>query len=246
MKKIAHLLIFIAAFQMEVRVRASESVVSFPDNCLGKTTPCSFKVPNDKWSYESGAVKLRAPMNTILTENSKTKDWTLVEGTLWIQNAPSVKVKTISAEAEGSSGQYWIFIEKNRTIFRNISSKLILTFKDETKMEIPRGFEVWVGSVNSEAQVEHGMVEPVDLKRHLKSWHSLYPGTRQQFASEVQDLKGQWADLVEESGDIYKKVAERKMAALDEEKRKQVEIQRKKDEDRRLLRQKYHERVFGY
>ncbi|WP_413291434.1 hypothetical protein [Bdellovibrio sp. HCB337] len=247
MKKFAHLLLFLAAFQVEVRVRASESTaVSFPENCIGKSIPCSFKVTEDKWSYEAGAIKLRAPMNTILTENSKTRDWTVVEGSLWVQNAPSVRVKTVSAEVEASSGQYWVFAEKNRTVFRNISSKLVVTFKDQSKMEIPRGFEIWVGSVNSEAKVEHGMVEPIDLKQHLKSWFALYPGTRQQFVSEVQDLKDQWADLIEESGDIYKKVAERKMAALDEEKRKQLEVQKKKDDDRRQLRERFHKRVFEY
>ena len=162
-----------------------------------------------------------------------------------MQNAPSVKVKTISAEAEGSSGQYWVFVEKNRTVFRNVSAKLVVTFKDQTKMEIPRGFEIWVGNVNSEARVEHGMVEPIDLKRHLKSWHSLYPGTRQQFVSEVQDLKDQWADLVEQSGDIYKKVAERKLAALDDEKRHQLEIQKQKEEERRQVRETFYRRVFG-
>lgn len=245
MNRLGHLLLFLAAFQMEVRVRASETL-SFPENCIGKVSPCSFKVSHEKWSYEAGNIKLRAPVDTILTESVKTKEWSLVEGSLWVQNAPSVLVKTISAEAEGSSGQYWIFIEKNRIVFRNISAKLIVTFKDQSKMEIPRGFEVWVGGVNSEARVEHGMVEPVDLKQHLKSWYALYPGTRQQFVSEVQDLKDQWSDLIEQSGDIYKKVAERKLAALDEEKRKQLEVRKRKEADRRQLRDTFHRKVFEY
>lgn len=244
MKKFWHLFLFLAAFQMEVRVRASEASLSFPENCLGKVSPCSFKVMTDKWSYEAGNVKFRAPIATILTENSAEKEWNLVAGTLWVQNAPSIKIKTISAEAEGSSGQYWVFSEKGRFVFRNITAKLILTFKDHTKMEIPRGFEVWVGDVDSEAKVEHGMIAAVDLKRHLKSWYALYPGDRQQFVSEVQDLKDQWADLVEQGGDIYKKVAERKLAALDDEKRRQVELHKQKEENRLRIRAEFHKRVF--
>jgi hypothetical protein len=246
MKRFAHVLLFLAAFQIEVRVRASESAMTYPENCLGKTVPCSFKVTEDKWSFESGNVKLSAGSNAILTaEDIKSKEWKLISGTLWVQNGPSVKIRTAFAQAEGSSGQYWVFADKDgRVVFRNISSKLIVTFKDQTKMEIPRGFEVWVGNVNSQAKTEHGMIEPINLKEHLKAWYELYPGKREQFVSEVQDLKDQWSDLIEQSGDIYKKVAERELAALDDKKRAQLEIQRKKEEERLRIRAEFHKRVF--
>jgi len=247
MKKFAHLLIFLAAFQIEVRVRASESTaMAYPENCLGKTVPCSFKVTDSKWSFESGNIKLSATGSSILTaEDLRAKEWKLVSGVLWVQNAPSVKIKTTSAVAEGSSGQYWVLTgDDGRTVFRNISSKLIVTFKDQSKIEIPRGFEIWVGSVNTKAKTEHGMVEPVNLKEHLKVWYGLFPGSRQQFVAEVQDLKDQWSDLVEQSGDIYKKVAERELAAIDSKKREHLEIQRKKEEERLRVRAEFHKRVF--
>ena len=244
MKKVLHLVLFLLAFQMEVRVRASEGAISYPENCLGRVSPCSLRISTDKWSFDAGNVHLRATANTILIESEKAKEWKLVEGTLWVENAPSLKVKTVSAEAEGSSGQYWVFAQKDRIVFRNISAKLVVTLKDHSKLDVPRGFEIWVGPVNSEAQVEHGMVEPVDLKSHLKAWYELYPGTKSQFVSEVQDLKDQWADLTEQSGDIYKKVVERKLAALHEEKHKQLEIKKKKEEERQRMREEFHRRVF--
>ena len=113
---------------MEVRVRASGPAVSVPDNCVGHSYPCSFKVESDKWSYEAGGVKLHASAKSILTEVEKGREWKLIEGTLWMENAPSVRVKTAASEAEGSSGQYWILVEKNRVVYRNISSKLLITF----------------------------------------------------------------------------------------------------------------------
>lgn len=246
MKKLLHLFLFLMAFQMEVRVRASEGALSLPENCLGKTVPCSFKVNQEKWSHHSGTVKLRAVSRSVLTEEVKNKEWRLLEGTLWVENAPSVKIHTINADAEASNGQYWVLIENDRVIFRNISSKLTLTFKDQSKMEIPRGFEVWVGSVNSEARVEHGMVEPINLKKHLKVWNELYPGSKEQFVTEVQDLRDQWSDLVEESGDIYKKVAEKRLLAQEEEKRREREARKEKEQERRLLRESFHRRVFEY
>jgi hypothetical protein len=243
MKKVLKVLLFVAAFQMEVRVRASEPV-SIPEDCLGKEVPCSVKVMTDKWSYVSGAIKMHAPANTILTETQKNKEWKLVEGTLWVENAPSLRIRTVTSEAEGSSGQYWVLAEKDRVVYRNISSKLVITFKDQSRIEVPRGFEVWVGSVNSEAQVEHGMVEPVNLKAHLKAWYELYPGQRAQFVSDVQDLKDQWADLTEQSGDIYKKIALRKMAALDDEKMQKLEAKKKQEQERMRVREEYRKRVF--
>jgi hypothetical protein len=243
MKKLSHIFLFVLAFQVEVRVRASDTV-SFPEHCLGRSFPCSFKVTEDKWTYETGNIKLHASAETLLTEVQKSKEWKLVEGTLWVQNAPSAKIKTVFADAEGSSGQYWVFARKDKVVFRNISSKLTVTFKDQSKMEIPRGFEVWAGPVNTEAQTEHGMIEPIHLKSHLKAWYELYPGPRTQFVSEVQDLKDQWSDLVEESGDVYKKVVERKMAALDDEKRKELEVKKKKEQERQRIREEFHHRVF--
>lgn len=245
MKRARFLFLFFIAFSLEVRVRAS-ATLTLPENCLGQVSPCSLKVGEEKWSFESGNLRLRAEKGTILTVNSTTQEWTLVAGGLWVQNAPSVRIKTLSAEAEGSSGQYWVFSDKDRFLFRNITAKLTLILKDQSKMEVPRGFEVWVGGVDSEARVERGMVQPIDLKQHLKSWQALYPGSRSQFISEVQDLKGQWADLVEKSGDIYKKVAERKLALVSEEQRQAQERQKKKELERRRLRENYHRRVFEY
>ncbi|MBC7371458.1 MAG: hypothetical protein H7326_07835 [Bdellovibrionaceae bacterium] len=244
MKRFLSVFLFIAAFQMEVRVRAEGPSVSVPDNCVGRSFPCSFKVDSDKWSYEASGVKLHATAKSMLTEVEKGREWNLIEGTLWLENAPSVKIKTFASEAEGSSGQYWVLVEKNRVVYRNISSKLILTFKDQSKIEVPKGFEVWVGGVNSEAAVEHGMVEPIDLKQHLKSWYQLYPGKRSQFISEVQDLKDQWADLIEKSGDMYKRIAERKMAALDDVKNQEVEKKKKQELERKRVRAEFHKRVF--
>ncbi len=244
MKKLAQLLLFLAAFQMEVRVRASEPNISLPENCIGRVSPCSFKVMTNKWSYAANSVKLRASEKTILTENVKGKEWSLIEGALWAQNASAVKIKTVSAEAEGSGGQYWVFAENGHFVFRNISAKLIVTFIDKTKMEIPRGFEVWAGGVNSEAKVEHGVVELINFKQHLKSWYELYPGTREQFISEIQDLKDQWVDSVDQSGDIYKKIVERKLAALEDQKRLRLEIQKKNEENRLRIRAEFHKRVF--
>jgi hypothetical protein len=243
MKKLGHLILFFLAFQMEVRVKASEPV-SVPDNCLGHSFPCSFKVSADKWSYEAGNLKLHAAAGTLLTEAVKSHEWRVIEGTLWVENAPSVKITTTSAESEASSGQYWVLVQKDRATYRNISANLVLTFKDHSKMEVPKGFEVWVGGVNSEAQVEHGMVEPIDLKKHLKSWYELYPGKREQFVSEVQDLKDQWADLTEQSGNMYKKIAERKMAALDEEKNREDGRKKQQSQERARIRAEFHKRVF--
>lgn len=245
MKKWGHFVLFLIAFQVEVRVRASDSL-SIPENCFGRLTPCSLKVPSSKWTYKEGPLRLHASQGSILTENIKTREWRLVEGTLWVENAPSLRVRTTSAEVEGSSGQYWIIVEQDRALFRNISAKLVVTFKDQSKMEIPRGFEVWVGAVNSEAQVERGMLKPIDLKRHLKVWHALYPGTRQQFISEVQDLKDQWSDLTEQSSAIYQKVSERKLASLEDEKQRELEIKKKKEQERRRLRENFHRRVFEF
>lgn len=238
------LLIFLMAFQLEVRVRAAESLSS-PENCFGHSVPCSFKISEDRWNFETGKVKLHAGAGSVLEQVSKANEWRLIDGALWVESAiPALKVQIPTANIEGGGGQYWVLRQEGRFLVRNISAMVTVNFKDQTRLEVPKGFEVWVGAVNSKAQVEHGMVEPVDLKDHLKQWYTLYPGTRRQFKSEVQDLKDQWIDLVERSGDLYKSVIERKMASLDEQKRQHLEAEKKREQERLRLRREYEKRVF--
>lgn len=244
MKPFLHLFLFLLAFQLEVRVRAADTALSEPENCFGRKTPCAFQISEDKWSFESGKIKLHSGAGTLLEQTHKDTDWKLVSGQLWVESGPSLKVQTLTATIDGSSGQFWVVTDQDKVWVRNISSKVVVTFKDRSKMELPRGFQVWVGAVNSEARVEHGMIEPVDLKEHLKQWYALYPGNKTQFLSEVQDLKDQWIDLVEKSGDLYKAVIERKMASLDEKKRQQQEAEKKKVQERQHLRQEFEKRVF--
>lgn len=246
MKKPLHLVIFFLAFQIEIRVKASNStaIISEPAHCINVSAPCSFKVPGTPWTTQRGKTKLTAKPHTLLTELVQNKEWKLVEGALWVQNAPSVAIKTVSADVEASSGDYWVLTEKDRVVFRNISSRLIVTFKDGTHLEVPRGFQVWAGNVDSEARVQHGVVEPIELKEHLKLWYSVFPGSRKEFLSQVQDLKDQWVDLVEQSGEIYQRVAERKLASIEEKKRERDEAAKKKARRDAELRQKFYDKVF--
>lgn len=245
MRTFFKILFFILSFQMEVRVRASVPV-AMPKNCFGRMTPCSFKVTEEKWFYSSGSVKLHATSGSIFTEIEKNKEWKLIEGALWVENAPSLRVKSVTSEAEGSSGQYWVIAEKSRTIYRNISARLVIRLKDQKKVEVPKGFEIWVGAVNSESEVEHGMIEPINLKSHLRSWGGLYSGKKEQFLSEVQDIKDQWADRVEQSGEIYKKVTERNLAAIEDKKRMALEKRSQQEQERLRIREEFRRKVFEY
>lgn len=246
MKKPLQIFLFLAAFQLEVRVRASgvAEMISEPAHCVGVSAPCSFKVSEIPWSSSVGKVKISAAPGTILTEEVRGLVWKLVDGTMWIKNGPSVKVKTAAAEVEAGSGEYWVLAEKDQVTFRNISARLVVRFKDNTQLEVPRGFEVWVGGVDSNAHVQHGMVVPIRLKEHLKIWFSLYPGSKSLFLSEVQDLKDQWVDVTEQSGDIYQKVVERKLAAIESERQKIQEAKAKKSKDQSQARQQFYKKVF--
>jgi hypothetical protein len=249
MRKPLQILLFFLAFQMEVRVRASNTasseLLTEPSHCLGVSAPCAFKVPSENpWSTAEGRMKITATPRSILSEEVRHKEWRLIDGAMWVRNAPSLKIKTASAEVDASSGEYWILAKQGRIVFRNISSKLIVTFKDQSTLEVPRGFEVWAEGVDSNARVLHGMVEPIRLKEHLKIWFSLYAGSKKEFLSEVQDLKDQWVDLVEKSGDMYQKVAERRLAAIENEKIQKAASEKKRQEANAKLRQRFYEKVF--
>jgi hypothetical protein len=246
MKTWFRLALFLAAFQMEVRVRAAggTEILSEPPHCVGVSVPCAFKVPEVPWSFNSGKIKISATPGSLLTEQVRGQVWSLSEGSLWVKNGPSVKIKTVTAETATDGGEYWVLAEKDQVVFRNISAQLVLTLKDQTKLEIPRGFEVWVGAVDADARVMHGMIEPIHLQEHLKVWFSLYPGSKSLFLSEVQDLKDQWVDRTEQSGDIYQRIIERKLAAIERERQRASEERLKKQKAASASREQFYKKVF--
>lgn len=243
MKKVVRVLIFLMAFQMEIRVRAAGDVMEQPSKCLNEALNCALQVTGNSFHFEKGEQKLHASGGSTLVM-SNPQQWRLVKGVLWVENGQGLEVETLFASFKASFGEYWVLHSESRVLVRNMSASLKVTLRDGKTLEIPEGFEVWVSSVNSQGKSDYGMIEPINMKEHLPLWNSLYRGNKESFVKEVRHYRENWGDLVQKSSRLYRQLTEREIASVAA--REQVEEarrQRKAAEDRRV-KELYRQRVF--
>ena len=233
MKKLMKLLIFILAFQMEVRVRASGDSVQQPYGCLNKENLCAVQVTGPAFHFQSKGLELHATESSSLLRQS-ADHWQLMSGTLWIENAKKIEVETPYARVLAGGGQSWVINRGNEITVRNIAGQVQVQLRDGKELIIPAGFEVWVAGVNSKGESEFGMIQPLDIPHHLALWNSLYTKSKEEFIKEVQSLKAKRPEVIELSSQVYEKNAQRQLASAAEanqrlrEKQHQLELEKER------------------
>ncbi len=243
MKKVFRFLIFLLAFQMEVRVRASGDVLQQPVACLKSKETCALHVTGPVFHLRRDELSLHAKENSTLMRVSASQ-WRLLKGTLWVEKSAGVDIETPYATVSAPQGQYWLIERGSQIVVRNIDADLHVVLRDGKKLEVPAGFEFWISGINSKAQSEYGMIRPIDMKEHLPLWNALYSGTKENFVKEVKHLKENWGDLAEKSAFIYQAATERKLASIAESQRQAEEKSRQQAAERQKLKSIYFQRTF--
>ncbi|WP_413587547.1 hypothetical protein [Bdellovibrio sp. HCB274] len=243
MKKVFQLLIFLLAFQVEVRVRASADTLQEPVACLKTSESCALHVVGAAFHLKQENLKLHSGEGSTLMRLSQSK-WRLVKGVLWVENAPDVQIETPYVTAKSSHGQYWLIERGDRLIVRNVDAELNVELRDGKKLEVPAGFEFWVTGINSKGKNEYGMIQTIDLKDHLAQWNRLFDGTKEQFKSQVSDLRGNWSDLSERGAGLYEKIALRQIASVEDGRRREEARKREAQAERQKIRDLMFQRAF--
>lgn len=244
MKKIFRLLIFLIAFQTEVRVKASaDTWLQQPEKCLSSTeSACSVQALQAPFHYSHKNLSLHATKGSTLSR-LQGDQWRLVEGSLWVEKgAPSIE--TVYARISAKEGQFWVLEQKDRVVLRNMDADLDITLRDGQKINLPAGFEVWVAGINSLGKSEHGVIRPVDMAEHLPLWKSMYQGSNKKFVEEVHDLHDRWGDLVEKSSAMYEGSIRRGLASAADRDQKEKEAARQKAAEKQKLHDLFWSRAF--
>lgn len=243
MKKWIRLVIFLLAFQMEIRVRASGSLIEQPSSCLKSKETCSVQVKADGINLAQDSVDLHASGGSVFVRVSD-RLWRFVKGTVWVEKGAGVEIETLYGNIIAFQGQYWILEKDSKIIIRNMDAELQVTLRDGKKLNVPEGFEFWISGLNSKGQSEFGMIQPVDMKDHLPLWHSMYKGSKKDFLNEVRHLRENWGDLVGKSSSLYKNAALRELASLREKDEVQRQYKERLELQRHRMQKLYYERVF--
>jgi hypothetical protein len=168
----------------------------------------------------------------------------LVKGALWVEQGEDVEIETLYGYVRSATGNFWILEQQDQILVRNLGAELKVTLRDGKSLDLPEGFQFWIRGLNSQGVSEYGMLEPIDVSDHLPRWNALYRGSKDSFISEVQLLKQKWPLWVEKGSFIYQSLAERKIASVAEQRRQEKEQQKRLMDERRRVKQLYHERVF--
>ncbi|KHD87333.1 MAG: hypothetical protein OM95_15050 [Bdellovibrio sp. ArHS] len=243
MKKFFRVLIFILAFQMEVRVRASGDFLQQPTECLKAQEACAVQVIGKSLHYSSKTLKMHAKEGSTLVRLSPTQ-WRFVSGALWLENSRNVEVETLYGSLKATQGQYFVIEQGHRVVIRNMDATLSVTLRDGKTLRLPEGFEFWIAGLNSKGQSDYGMIQPVDMKAHLPLWNSLYEGSKKDFITLVSHLRENWGDLTEKSALIYQNAVEREIASEKEKERAEQARKARIQAERQEMKRLYHERVF--
>lgn len=243
MKAWLKVILFIMAFQLEVRVKASDIVLENPENCLASQNDCIVKVREPAYHHKNEKFKFHATKNSVL-ERKGLKTWKLIDGQMWIESAAGTVLETIYGSAKATHGEYWISTVKDKIFFRNISSDIEVTLRDGKTVQAPAGFQFWIGGLSSDAKSEYGMIEPIDMKSLLPVWTILFAGTKEDFTTKIRDLRKDWGNLVEVSSQIYRDQAMRKIASSENQKNKESTRIRNAQLAKERLRETYRARVF--
>ncbi|XGC79413.1 hypothetical protein ACES2L_08740 [Bdellovibrio bacteriovorus] len=243
MKKFSRLLIFILAFQMEVRVRASGDILEQPVACMKSKETCAIQVMGAGFHYAKKDKKLHAGSGSALMRLSQNQ-WRLVKGSLWVEESKGLEVDTLHGSLSAKYGEYWVIEKEGRILVRNIDSDLTVTFRDGKTLQVPEGFEFSMEGLGVDGRSQYSMVKPIDMKDHLPLWNSLWQGSKADFVAKVKRTKEYWGDLTQKSADLYQALVERKIASDQEAQQKLEEKKRRQALEKAQMREMYRSRVF--
>lgn len=243
MKKIVRLMLFLMAFQMEVRVRAAGDLIEQPSACLKSKESCAIQVTGSAFHFEKDDNHLHATSGSALVRLAPDQ-WRLVKGAVWVEGGKSLQLESLYASTKATMGEYWVISQDSRILIRNMTASLKVTLRDGKTLEIPEGFEVWVSGMNSQGKTEYGMIEPVNMKEHLPMWNSLYRGSKEDFVKEVRLYRDNWGDLAQKSSQIYQTLTERKMASIEAQEKAEEARRLRKAAELQRMKEMYRQRVF--
>lgn len=229
------ILIFVLAFQTEVRVKAhgsseKKNYKSSPENCVEEAIPCAIEVGDEVARFKQNGNSVHLSQKSFVVRESASK-WTYIKGNFWVESG-RVQVKTAFAELKSSAGGMWITPDLKAA--KNKEEKLwVLASKSDVEVElrnhktltIPEGFRVWIGKSEGRESAGFGMPEPIPWEEYVLMWGPIYPGSAKEFKSELLSLRKEWEDLADRGGDLYASVVNRQIAmAKDEEEAKRKKL----------------------
>lgn len=234
---------------------------SFLDNQKIQITRCflvslffscvSLANSKDAISARKGMVQHKLEFGEILLadqgviQNVSSHSIRLLRGTLMVDAKSEVQIETIFGQVNVPEGQVWFIVEGNQLIVKSISSHVLITSKSGQSIEVNRGFESWVGLINSQGRNEIGVPKAIDFPKYLQFWAQYYRGPKKKFIEKANQLREELNVAVVESAELYQNMINRQIASVEEEKAERARIAELKKKETQKKKAAIFEKTFS-
>jgi hypothetical protein len=237
--------VFVTAFSLNVKVRASNIVV--PENCVElQNQPCSIYNQKDIEVLNTAQAEIRMVKGASLTKVSEG-EYKLLRGVFVVNVKPGEKIAsdnkinitTLYGSLQIKNGEAVIEVKDLVTHFTNISADLKYHPRGESSTyALPSGFSSYFAKITKTGVAETGYPRPAEIKPLLRLWSSSYKLSElSQFEVKLKDFKIMWEKATELVGPWYVDTVKREIAAQEKEEarlariRAAIEAENKKYQD---------------
>lgn len=261
------LLLFLATFVLEVRVKASTHeepaavkqeahapakkvevlVQQEPFECLKTKAACAIKTREGQ-SFE---LELDSKTSIVLDHSSaliriSNNEIRLVSGSVWVKAQETFKVKTEFGDLVSSTpGEFWVTRTKERVTAKATEATVqLLPRGSQDRLILDSGLQNYIGSIGLDGKAETGVPLAIPFKDHVIQWARVYRGPKKDFEEKLEAFHGRWKQATVESAEINKALYTRMVSSADEEKAATDAHEAKVQAEREANRKFFRSRVF--
>lgn len=238
-------LVFLLAFQIDVRVRAN-----FMDQPLGEPASC--------WKTQEGPCSVQAGKKPLVLKSENLElwaegdsfferdggEWKLLKGAVRGRTERAASLRFPFGEVKSQGGEFWIIESEAKFVIRSVSQGVHIQTKDGRLLELPEGLELWVGPQDRLGAFTHGVPSLIPIEDHLRRWSRLNDLSKEEFTHQAQLLNSKWKNRQAIASALYEKVAERHLASIEEEQAASRRRQEKENAQRERFRKLLYHKAF--
>lgn len=241
-----HIIIFLLAMTVDVRVRAKP--IEVPKKCtelydqecaiLAQSALEDFKTPSG--------------MQVFITKNSSlvrksANEITMVRGSARVSATDNVVIRNLYGELTLNGGV--VIIEASDSLFKftNLSAKLFYRPRGEkVSHELPVGYSTYFAYVTKSGVADTGFPHPAEIEQLIKSWGKLvYNSERKKFAEDLDKFLASWALVTQNVSDWYVDTVQREIASLRSEEERIARLKAAREAEDRKYRNMFRSRIFN-
>lgn len=166
-------------------------------------------------------------------------------GCLWVRSNQGYNLKTLHGEIQTRGPvDYFVQMREGKVYLFNHLGMVTLLLRDGRRMQIPKGFSLWISEIGSSKKNEIGVLTPISISEHLPELYNLWPGDVHSFKNEVRKLTENWEGQTEMASRYYKSLVSRKLASIEDKKSQERNRKRRELEQRKYYQKLLFDRAF--